>query len=57
MTKTIRVTLLVPMRLVELRGFVECLKFQTDTDARRIGQLIPYRFWNPVLINCQYGLG
>jgi len=57
MTKTIRLTLLVPMRLVELKGFVECLKFQTDDDARKVGQRIPYRFWNPVLINCQFGIG
>ena len=57
MTKTIRVTLLVPMRLVELRGFVQCLKFHTDADARNVGHCAPYRFWKPVLINCQYGIG
>lgn len=57
MTKTIRVTLLVPMRLVELHGFVQVLKFHADTDARKVGQLFPYRLWNPVLINCQFGIG
>lgn len=58
--KAVRVVLmvcLIPSAFTENRQSGTCVMLKDAETAQRLAGCIPYKFFNPILPNCQYGIG
>lgn len=58
--KIVRVVLmvcLVPPAFTENRQSGTCLMLENLETAQAVAARIPYKFLNPILLNCQFGIG